>query len=197
MLTHPSLLVNALIVAGEGFWVVSATAQLKRLVKTGNTRGLSATTLTLNAAGTIAWCTYFGLNHLWYPFVTNILVIILTIALLGYTLSNRKQFVRGLLAIVIVGPLTSYALLRFPAESGWLGMAFNWVAATPQLARIVHRKKVSGLSEKSLYWAVAAMLLTLAYGLLIHSRPLVTGSIRGLLYDYVILVYYYRHRRHG
>ncbi len=195
MLVHPSLLVNALIVGGEGFWVFSAWTQLRRLVKTGNTRGLSAPSLTLNAAGNIAWCTYFATNHLWYPFATNIVVIVLTIALLGYTLSNHKQFIRGLIAIAIVGPLTSYALLRFPAESGWFGMAYNWAAATPQLARIVHRKKVSGLSEHSLYWAAAAMLLTLAYGLLIHSNPLITGSIRGLLYDYIILIYYYRHRR--
>ncbi|HVA11046.1 MAG TPA: hypothetical protein VNG32_02665 [Candidatus Dormibacteraeota bacterium] len=196
MLVHPSLLVNALIVGGEGFWVVSGATQLRRLAKTRNTRGLSALTLTLNGAGNIAWCTYFASNHLWYPFATNVLVIILNVALLGYTLSNRKQFVRGLVAIAVFGPLTSYALLRFPAESGWFGMAYNWVAATPQLARIVHRKKVSGLSERSLYWAMAAMLLTLAYGLLIHSRPLVAASIRGILYNFVIFIYYYRYRRH-
>ena len=195
MLVNPSLLVNALIVGGEGFWVFSAWTQLRRLVKTGNTRGLSAPSLTLNAAGNIAWCTYFASNHLWYPFATNIVVIVLTIALLGYTLSNHKQFIRGLIAIAIVGPLTSYALLRFPAESGWVGMAYNWAASTPQLARIIHRKKVSGLSEHSLYWAMFAMLLTLAYGLLIHSTPLIAASVRGIAYVLIIFVYYYRHRR--
>ena len=43
---------------------------------------------------------------------------------------------------------------------------------------------------------VVLLLLTLAYGLLIHSRPLITASIRGLLYNFVIFIYYYRYRRH-
>jgi uncharacterized protein with PQ loop repeat len=197
MLAHPSLLVNGLIVVGEGFWVLSASAQLRRLIRTRNTRGLSAPSLTLNAAGNVAWCTYFALNHLWYPFVTNIMVITLTIAILGFTLSNRKQFVRGLITIAIVGPLTSYMLLRFPAEAGWVGMSYNWVASTQQLVRIVRRKKVSGLSEKGLYCAVGAMLFTLSYALIIHSRPLQVGCAIGLVYEYIILTYYYRYRKHG
>jgi uncharacterized protein with PQ loop repeat len=197
MLVYPSPAVNILIVIGEGFWVLSAAAQLRRLVTTRNTRGLSAPSQTLNAAGNIAWCTYFALNHLWYPFVTNIMVITLTICILGYTLSNRKQFLRGLTTIVIVGPLTSYALLRFPAQSGWFGMAYNWIASTPQLARIVRRRKVSGLSERALYCAVGAMLFTLSYALIIHSRPLEVGCGIGLLYAYITLTYYYRYRRHG
>jgi len=197
MLVHPSLTANALIVIGEGFWVLSALAQLRRLVRTRNTRGLSAPSLTLNAAGNMGWCTYFALNHLWYPFVTNIMVITLTIAILGYTLSNRKQFVRGLITIAIVGPITSYALFHFPSESGWLGVLYNWLASTPQLARIIRRRKVSGLSEKGLYCAGGAMLFTMSYALIIHSRPLVTGCAIGLVSSCIILTYYYRYRKHG
>jgi hypothetical protein len=133
MIVQPTLIENALIVIGESAWVLSAAAQLRRLVKTRNTRGLSAPSQTLNAAGNIGWCTYFALNHLWFPFVTNIVVVTLTIAILGFTLANRKQFVRGLLTIAIVGPLTSFVLFHFPAQSGWLGMSYNWLAATPQL----------------------------------------------------------------
>ena len=197
MITHPALIVNALIVIGEGFWVFSAAYQLKRLIATRNTRGLSAPSQTLNAAGNIAWCTYFALNHLWYPFVTNIFVITLTIFILGYTLSNRKQFYKGLATIIIVGPLTSYALLHFPAQSGWFGMLYNWIAATPQLIRIVRRKKVSGLSERGLYFALGAMLFTLSYALIINSRPLIAGCAIGLVYSYIVFTYYYRYRRHG
>lgn len=197
MLTHPSLAVNLLIIVGEGFWVLSAAAQLRRLVRTRNTRGLSAPSQTLNAAGNIAWCTYFALNHLWYPFVTNVMVISLTIVILGYTLSNRKQFFRGLTTIVIVGPLTSYGLLHFPAEAGWFGMAYNWMASTPQLVRIVGRKKVSGLSQRSLFFATGAMLFVLSYALIIHSLPLITGCLIGLTYEGIIFRYYYRYRKHG
>jgi uncharacterized protein with PQ loop repeat len=197
MIVQPTLIENALIVVGEGAWVLSAAAQLRRLVKTHNTRGLSAPSQTLNAAGNIGWCTYFALNHLWFPFVTNIMVITLTIAILGFTLANRKQFVRGLLTIAIVGPLTSFVLFHFPAQSGWLGMSYNWLAATPQLVRIVRKRKVSGLSERGLYFAVGAMLFTLTYALLIHSSPLVVGCVQGLVYAAVIIIFYYRHREHG
>jgi len=197
MLVQPTLIENVLIVVGEGSWVLSAGAQLRRLVKTRDTRGLSAPSQTLNAAGNIGWCTYFALNHLWFPFVTNVMVITLTIAILGFTLANRKQFARGLITIAIVGPLTSYVLFHAPAESGWIGMLYNWIAATPQLTRIVWRKKVSGLSEKGLFFAVGAMLFTLAYAFLIHSRPLEAGCAIGLVYATVIITYYYRYRKHS
>lgn len=73
-------------------------------------------------------------------------------------------------------------------------MLYNWIAATPWLARIVRKKKVSGLSEKALYCAVGAMLCTLAYGLLIHATPLVAGCLQGLVYSAVIVRYYYTYR---
>jgi uncharacterized protein with PQ loop repeat len=196
MIVQPTLIENALIVVGEGAWVLSASAQLRRLVRTRDTRGLSAPSQTLNAAGNIGWCTYFALNHLWFPFVTNIMVLTLTVAILGFTLANRKQFVRGLITIVIVGPLTSYALFHFPGQSGWLGMLYNWLAGTPQLTRIVRKKQVSGLSDKGLYLAVGAMLFTLTYAFLIHSSPLVVGCIQGLLYASVIITFYHRYRKH-
>jgi uncharacterized protein with PQ loop repeat len=196
MLVHPSLLVNFLIVVGESFWVFSDAAQLYRLVSTRNTRGLSAPSQTLNAAGNIAWCTYFALNHLWFPFFTNIIVITLTILILGYTLSNRKQFIRGLLTIIIVGPVTSFGLIHYTHQSGWFGMGYNWLAATPQLVRIVRHRKVSGLSESGLYFAISAMLLVLSYGLIIRSMPLVAGCIQGLVYSVIILKHYYHYRKY-
>jgi len=197
MIVQPTPLENVLIVIGEGSWVLSAGAQLRRLARTRNIRGLSPLSQTLNAAGNIGWCTYFALNHLWFPFATNILILGLTVAILGFTLANRKNFVRGLVAIAVVGPLTSYMLLRYPASGGWIGMSYNWLAGTPQLARIIRRKKVSGLSERALYFAVGAMLFTISYGLLIHSGPLIAGCSQGLVYASATLVYYYRYRRHG
>ncbi len=196
MVAQPSLIVNTLIVIGEGFWVLSATAQLRRLMRTRNVKGLSAVTTTLNTAGNVGWLTYFALNHLWFPVVTNVMILVLSVAILGFILSSRRQFVRGLAAIVIIGPLTSYVLVVHPAAGGWLGMAFNWLAGTPQLAKIMRRRKVSGLSERALYFALGAMLCVLTYGLIIHSLPLVAGCIQGLIYMALTLTYYYRHRKH-
>ena len=197
MVTQPGLAASALIVVGEGFWVLSGAAQLRRLIRTRNTRGLSAVSVALNAAGNLGWCTYFALNHLWYPFVTNIFVFIISLAILGYVLSNRKQFFRGIITIVIVGPITSYVLFHSPSLSGWLGMLYNWIASTPQLLKIIRKKKVSGISEKSLFFATGAMILTLSYALIIHSPPLVSGCLIGLFYMSITMKYYYRHRKHG
>jgi len=197
MIIQPTPLENLLIVVGEGAWVFSAAAQLRRLIKTRNTHGLSAVSQTLNAAGNVGWCTYFALNHLWFPFVTNIMVLLLAVAIVGYILSNRKQFIRGLVTIAIVGPLTSYMLIHNPGAGGWIGAGYNWLAGTPQLARIIHRKKVSGLSEKGLFFALGALLFALSYGLLIHSAPLVAGCSQGLIYMWITMTYYYRYRHHG
>ncbi|HEY5152908.1 MAG TPA: PQ-loop domain-containing transporter [Candidatus Saccharimonadales bacterium] len=197
MIVHPSLAVNILVVVGESFWVFSISAQLHRLVKTRNTRGLSAPSYTLNAAGNIAWATYFFTNHLWYPFATNTLLFFLTVVALGYILFNRKQFAKGLVTIATIGPLTSYLLIAHPGWGGWIGMGYNWIAGTPWLYRIVKRKKVSGLSEQGIYFALGAMSCVLAYGVIIHSSPLITGSLQGFAYELTVLRFYYRHRKHG
>lgn len=197
MIAHPSLLVNILIVVGEGFWVFSIGAQLFKLYRTRNTRGLSAPSQTLNAAGNVTWATYFAVNHLWFPFTTNVVMFFLATITLGYILSDRKQFGKGLVAIMVIAPLTSYVLITHPNAGGWLGMVYNWIAGTPWLFRILRRKKVSGLSEHGIYFALGAMACVLAYGLIIRSWPLIAGCIQGFVYELVVLKYYYRHRRHG
>jgi uncharacterized protein with PQ loop repeat len=196
MIQHPSLLVNILIVVGESFWVFSASAQLRRLVKTRNTRGLAPVSQTLNTAGMVAWATYFALNNLWFPFSTNVIMFFISAATLGYTLADHKKFAKGLLAIAIVAPVTSYALLTYPNLGGWIGMSYNWVAGTPWLYRVIKRRKVSGISEHGMYFALGAMLCVLTYGLIIHSLPLIVGCIQGLTYEFIVMRFYYRHRRY-
>lgn len=196
MVVQPTLAENFLVVIGESAWVFSAGAQLVRLAKTHDTRGLSAVTQTLNAAGNIGWCTYFAMNHLWFPFVTNILLLLLTVGALNYTLHNRRQFVRGMIAIAIIGPFTALALTTFPLASGWLAMLYNWIASAPWMIRVIRYKKTSGISVHSLYWSLVAMSFTLTYAILIHSAPLITTCIEGLLYQAVIMRYYYRYRHH-
>jgi hypothetical protein len=121
-------------------------------------------------------------------------MLFLGTATLAYTLSNRKQFSKGLATIATIGPLTSYLLITHPALGGWIGMAYNWIAGTPWLLRIVKRKRVSGLSEKGIFFALGAMSCVLAYGLIIHSWPLITGCIQGFTYELIVMKYYYRHR---
>lgn len=197
MVVQPTLVENLLIVVGEGFWVCSTAAQLIKLYRTKNTRGLSAPSQTLNGAGNVAWATYFVVNHLWYPFVTNLVMLGLSIGLIGYTLSNRKQFTKGVVTIAVIGPLTSYLLIAHPGAGGWIGMAYNWIAGTPWLVRIIRRKKVSGLSERGLWFAIGAISCVLTYGLLIRAWPLIVGSIQGYAYELTALKFYYRHRHHG
>ena len=197
MISHPSLLVNVLILIGEGFWVCSIAAQLIKIRRTRNTRGLSAVSQTLNTAGNVAWATYFAINHLWYPFATNITMIPLGAAVLGYILSNRKQFGKGMLAIATIGPLTSYLLILSPGSGGWIGMLYNWIAGTPWLIRVVRKKKVSGISAHGIFFALGAMSCVLAYGIIIRAWPLIVGSIQGFVYELTVARYYYRYRRHG
>lgn len=194
MINHPTLLVNVLIVAGEGFWVFSISAQLVRLAKTRNTHGLSAPAMALNTASCVAWTTYFFVNHLWFPVVSNVIMFFLGATTLAYILSNRRQFAKGMLAIAVIAPITSYALITHPGAGGWLGMAYNWVADTPWLYRVVKRKKVTGLSEYSIYLALSALTCVLAYALIINSWPLIFGCLQSYVYKLIILRFYYRYR---
>jgi|GEM_PF-1193639 len=185
---------NSLIIAAEAFWIFSSWSQLRRLVKTRNRKGLSAPNQTLNAAGNIAWIAYFASQALPVPVLTNLITFTLTVATLAYTLGNRKQFLRGIVAIALVAPLTSYVLIAYSSVSGWVGVIYNLIASLPWVIHVVTSKKTSGISEKSLLFAYSAMLATLTYALLIGSLPLQVGTCIGLLNMTIVTTYYYRYR---
>jgi uncharacterized protein with PQ loop repeat len=193
MLTK-TIIENIFLIIGESFWFISGFTQLKHLIKTRDTHGLSAVSTTLNSAAGIAWIVYFIHIQLWFPVLTNIAVCSIGITTLGYILSNRRLFSKGLLAIAIIAPITSYALVTYPAAAGWLAMVYNWIANTPQLYRVVSRRKVTGLSERALFATWVAMTCVLIYGSMIQSMPLVVGSLIGMTYEAIIMRYYYRYR---
>lgn len=196
-MTTITIVENTLIIVAEGFWILSNSSQLKRLIKTRNRKGLSAPNQTLNAAGNIAWATYFASRRLYVPMVTNLTMLIITVTTLAYTLGNRKQFIQGLIAIAIVGPLTSYLLIEFPGISGWVGVSLNAVASAPWLVHVIRTKKTSGISERSLFFSLGAIFCTLTYALLIASAPLVVGCALGLVSVSTVMRYYYRYRHHN
>ncbi|HEY4964524.1 MAG TPA: PQ-loop domain-containing transporter [Candidatus Saccharimonadales bacterium] len=187
---------NTLIILGEGFWLLSNASQLHKLFKTRNAKGLSAVSQTLNAAGNAAWITYFASHKLWVPVLTNLSMMILTTIVLGYTLGNRKQFIRGIITIVILAPITSYVIIKYPLASGWLAVIYNTIAASPQLIKIVVNKRVSGISEKSFFFSLGAMLCTLIYAVMIGSLPLICGVSIGFIFLIIVMSYYYRYRKH-
>ena len=193
MLTK-SIIENLLILAGESFWVAGNFAQLHKLLLTHNKRGLSAANQTLNAAGNIAWICYFGTNHLWLPFVSNLAMFGMTATIVAILLTNKRQFFSGITAISFLGPITGFVIVAYPNSAGWLGVAFNFIAASPWVLHVVRTKKTSGISERSLMLAWSAMTCTLIYGFLVHSAPLVVGCLIGITYNIIIAVYYYRYR---
>jgi uncharacterized protein with PQ loop repeat len=185
---------NALIISGELFFVFSSYSQLRKLIKTRNPRGLFAPNVALNASGNIAWIMYFISQGLWVPIITNIIMLILTVIILGLLLSKKNQFTKGLLSIAIFGPLTATIIIGFPDFSGWTGMIYNTIAATPWLINIVTTKRVSGLSERSLFLSTGAMLCVLTYGIMTNTFPLIAGCVQGLSYMVIVTYHYYSYR---
>ena len=189
-----TIIENILIIAGESFWILAVLSQLLRLIKTGDRKGLSAPSQTLNAAGSIAWIAYFTSIHLFVPATTNFINGVITVMTLGYTLKDKRQFTKGLLAIATIGPLTSYLLIAYPSQSGWVGVIYNAIASTPWVVHVVRTKKTSGISERGFFFALGAMLCTLVYGVLVDSIPLITGCILGMTSSAIVMTYYYRYR---
>jgi uncharacterized protein with PQ loop repeat len=188
------LIENALIIAGEAFFLSSSYSQLRKLIKTRNTKGLYAPTAALNASGNVAWMTYFTSQRLWIPLSTNFAMFVLTMITMGYLLANKKQFLKALISILILGPITAFLIIVYPNFSGWTGMIFNTIASTPWLIHVIRTKKVSGLSERSLYLSTGAMSCVLAYGILVKSAPLIAGCVQGLVYMLIVASYYYFYR---
>jgi len=194
MLTK-TIIENIFLLLGESFWMFSILAQLRKVLKTHKTLGLSAPTITLNAAGNIGWITYFLNRHLWFPVATNIVVVTCSILLLAAVLeNNRVQFRRGLIAIFTIGPITSLLLLSHPALAGWVGMSYNWIAGTPWLIHVLRTNKLTGISARSLAFIWGATTCVLVYGSLIHAAPLIAGSLQGMAYQAVISTRYYKYR---
>lgn len=187
---------NILILSAELFFISANASQLIKLIKTRNRKGLSAINQTLNGAGNIAWATYFFSRQLFVPFTTNLTMLAITATVLGFTLADRKQFVRGLLAIMIIGPATGMLIINYPNISGWIGVAYNFIAMMPWIIHIVRTKKTSGISIRALYFAIAAITSTLLYAILTDSAPLVIGTLIGLVLNGIVVGYYYKYRKY-
>lgn len=194
MLTK-TIIENSLLIIGESFWLFSAIAQLVHVIKKKDVRGLSAITTALNAAANIGWITYFASRQLWLPVATNAGMLFVTVGLLINILQhNRKQLRLGLLTIAIVGPLTSYALIKYPMYAGWMGMAYNWIASTPFLIKVVRTRQVGGISGRSVGFVWGALTMVLGYGLMVNATPLVFGCLQGIVYHAIITRYYFKYR---
>jgi uncharacterized protein with PQ loop repeat len=122
-------------------------------------------------------------------------MFVMTLMILAYTLGNRQQFKRGLLAIATIGPLTSLILICLPSYSGWFGVGYNLVAMTPWFVHVIRTKKTSGISGKSILFSFGAISCTLTYAILIGSPQLVTGCAIGLITNSTVLYYYLRYRK--
>ena len=194
MLTK-TIIENILIIFAEAFWIISSFAQLKKLIKTRNTKGLYAPTVVLNGAGNIAWVSYFAIQQLWVPFSTNIVSFGLTAITLAYLLTNKKHFVKAIISIAIIGPLTAILIIRYPDFSGWTAMIFNTVASTPWLIHVIKTKRTSGISEGSLYFVLSAIVCTYIYAIMTSAVPLIAGCIQNFSYLMVITWYYYKYRK--
>ncbi len=190
-----SIIASILVVVSETFWISSGAAQLRKVVKTRDMRGLSAVTITLYAAGNIAWMTYFATLDLWLAFAGDSILFCLTVVLLGYVLGNKRQFYRGVITIIIVGPLGGAALVYWPLNSGWFGMGFNLIAVLPQLYRVIRVKKVSGISIHGLTYALAAIACTMTYGILVHAHVLTLACLQGTVIEGIFVYYYLRYHR--
>jgi hypothetical protein len=69
-------------------------------------------------------------------------MLVITSLILGFTLANKIQFIKGLVAIAIVGPLTGILILSFPHISGWIGVGYNFIAMMPWIIHILKTKKL-------------------------------------------------------
>lgn len=190
-----TIIENIFLLIGESFWFFAGASQLKHVIKTKNTRGLSAPSVTLNSAGNIAWIVYFINLKLWFPVFTNLLVLSVTVPLIGFILADKRKFYSALGSIGAIAPSTSWILINFSNISGWLAMSYNWIAGTPQLLKVINHKKITGFSEHAILFVLGATSSVVIYGTLIGAKPVIAGGIQGLIYELVVTYYFYSYRR--
>ncbi|TXG77105.1 hypothetical protein E6P97_02385 [Patescibacteria group bacterium] len=188
------ILESTLILVAGLFFVAGNLAQLIRLIKTRDRKGLSAPNQALNASGNVAWIVYFITQHHALPVITNALMCITLIATLGFTLANKVIFIRSIAAVIFIGGGIAAAIITLPAYAGWIGVACNTIAMMPWIIRIIYTKKTSGLSERALYLGTGAILCSAAYAVLIESTPLLVGNLLGLIGNGIALRYCYTYR---
>lgn len=183
-----------LILASELFFISANASQLIKLIRTRNRKGLSAVNQSLNASGNAAWMTYFISIQRLLPTVTNAIMLLITVAMLAFTLADRTKFAKGIVAVIGIGGLISLSIIYFPQYAGWVGVLCNLAAMTPWVVHILHTKKTSGISDKYIFLSLGAIACNFTYAILIQSAPVLTGALIGIIGNLMVLFLYYKYR---
>lgn len=189
-------LANIAIVAATISTVTFLVPQIVKLVRTGDSAGVSATWPALGFVTNVGWFTYVINQELWAatlaPFVTFVSYGVTLWALARTGRDLRSSAIRGIgWTAVLVG---SVVLAGWTTLGVVLGLSYG-VMLAPSVWTAYRTVDPSGISPGTWWIGVAEALLWGYYGAFHADRGIVTFGIVGLIGCALMLFRYYSTRQ--
>lgn len=189
-------LANIAIVAATTMTVTFLLPQIVKLVRTGDSTGVSGTWPALGFVINVGWFLYMTSQQLWLatlaPFVTFVAYAVILWALGRTGRDLRSSYVRGAVFTVI--------MVAFGLMGGWgtlgvaLGLSYG-IQLTPSVWTAYRTSNPSGVSPTTWWIGLAEALLWGAFGLYHHDAGIITFAIVGSVGSGLMLLRYYTTRR--
>lgn len=189
-------LANVAIVAATISTVTFLVPQIVKLVRTGDSAGVSATWPALGFVTNVGWFTYVINQELWAatlaPFVTLVSYAVTLWALARTGRDLRASTIRGVAwTAVLVG---SVVFAGWTALGVVLGLSYG-VMLAPSIWTAYRTVDPSGISPGTWWIGVAEAFLWGYYGMFHADRGIVTFGIVGLIGCSLMLFRYYSTRQ--
>ena len=180
-----------LVVAGNVLGTGMALPQAVRIVRTGDTNGVSGMWAGVSIAMNLWWLTYGIANHIWGLVPTSALAAVLYGVIASSFVRARGARAAGRIAVgsIGVGAVPAAALLI----GGWtaaglaIGLCYGLQLA-PAVVASLRTRELSGVAAATWLMAWGEALIWSIYGVFVADIALLSGGGSGFVMATVILV---------
>lgn len=189
-------LANFAVIAATVGTVTFLLPQIVKLIRTGDSSGVSTTWPALGLVTNIGWFVYLISQELW----ASVVAPLVTFLSYGVTLWALARTGRGLRPSYVRGAVWMALLIVTTWTSGWttlgvvLGLSYG-VMLAPSVWTAYRTVNPSGISAGTWWIGLAEVLLWGYYGWFHADAGILTFSVVGLIGSVLMLLRYYSTRR--
>lgn len=187
------LIVILLSSLAELIFSIAGLLQLRKLIKKKDKSGLSSWSWIFSTASAVAWMRYGFSIELWPMVVATILWLPISVGVLQFLVKPSKR-VQVLFVILVLSVTFTVLIEKSGQLAGWVGVGIGIVSVSPQIRRAIIDKKLSGISVGSFAVNVFGNGITLVYGTILGSAPLITSGVLFTVFNTFIAVQSHRKR---
>lgn len=185
-----AILITIMIVIANVMGAGMAYPQASRLIRTGNTQGVSGVWAGVSITMNIWWLAYGLANGLWGLVPVSIVAAVLYGAIIvAYIRSSGRRSIGGVMfgALVLgMGPAPFLALGGWTLAGLAIGLCYG-MQLVPAVVATCRTRDLDGVAPSTWLMAWVESVIWLAYGVFVVDAALLAGGITGAAMSSVIL----------